>query len=217
MTHHPDLELLARNLQIFEDKRTLGAFDFLIRLATGQVEHWEVAVKFYLLDGHVDVFEHWMGPNRRDRLDIKVTRMAQHQLPLSSHPSAANALAKLNVQPSMLSTRALLKGLLFHPLVSEDILTDRAYWVRQTACLQTVPHPEYIWQPRHKPDWIGPASHRTPDALTDSEFRHRLRERRVERPEMWSVCQPVGPHRLYELSRYFLVQDHWGRSVSHHP
>jgi hypothetical protein len=46
--------------------------------ACDQLEHLEVAVKFYLLkDGR------WYGPNAKDRLDLKLRHMLDHQLPMS--------------------------------------------------------------------------------------------------------------------------------------
>src|SRR5690554_1995355 len=79
-------ELLARNLQIRDERRTLGELDFLLRNPlTGEVEHHEIAVKFYL--GHTDAVSRrvrWYGPNSRDRLDLKTDRLLQHQTRLTS-------------------------------------------------------------------------------------------------------------------------------------
>ncbi|OOE77008.1 DUF1853 family protein [Salinivibrio sp. ML290] len=78
---HPHLGLEAEEIQINEGGKTRGAIDFLVRYQ-GQLEHWEVAVKFYLAHDN-----RWLGPNAKDALDIKVARMLDHQLALSSHPS----------------------------------------------------------------------------------------------------------------------------------
>ncbi|SIN94326.1 DUF1853 family protein [Salinivibrio sp. ES.052] len=81
INHHPQLRLEAEEIQVNEAGKTRGAIDFLIE-NQGHLEHWEVAVKFYL------AYENrWLGPNAKDALDIKVTRMLDHQLALSSHPS----------------------------------------------------------------------------------------------------------------------------------
>ena len=47
--HHPCYELLAEEIQLSVDKRTLGAVDFLVRdLRTNLVEHWKSPSSFIL-------------------------------------------------------------------------------------------------------------------------------------------------------------------------
>ena len=211
LSHHPRLELLARNTQVFIEKRTLGAFDFLVRLETGVIEHWEIAVKFYLLDGDENEFRHWMGPRRRDRLDIKVDRMADHQLPLSSHPAGQKKLMELGLSPDSVSTRALLKGLLFYPMTRTGLTGPHAVWVRQSDLLH-IPGLETVrWQPRMKPDWLGPTSLNTTTQVGDAEFRRALASRRIDMPEMWSLCRRKDADTVEEVNRCFIVQDSWGR------
>jgi len=72
---------VAEEIQLNHQGRTIGAVDFIVQnKQTEQFEHWEVAVKFYLLDHGL-----WYGPNAHDRLDLKLTHMLNHQLPLSHH------------------------------------------------------------------------------------------------------------------------------------
>lgn len=109
--HHPHYQLLARNLPLREQGRTLGELDFLVRyLPESCVEHWELAVKFYLqVDGR-----HWVGPGLRDRLDVKLARMRNHQLPVALGPTASAELARHAWQVSR--QWALVPGRLFRPL-----------------------------------------------------------------------------------------------------
>lgn len=71
-----EYQVIVEELQLQQNNRTIGAIDFILdNLATEQIEHWEVAIKFYLLkDGY------WYGPNAKDRLDKKLHRMLEHQL-----------------------------------------------------------------------------------------------------------------------------------------
>ncbi len=93
--------LLAEEIQLSENGRTLGAVDFIVEdLAEKQIEHWEVAIKFYLLHGEL-----WYGPNAKDRLDLKLSRMLDHQLAMSSSkafhskfPEWSNATKNLLMQ-----------------------------------------------------------------------------------------------------------------------
>ncbi|GLQ71895.1 hypothetical protein GCM10007932_12550 [Vibrio penaeicida] len=72
--------LLEEEIQLQQDGRTLGAIDFILENHDNQtIEHWEVAIKFYLLHNTL-----WYGPNAKDRLDLKLDRMLSHQLKMSS-------------------------------------------------------------------------------------------------------------------------------------
>ncbi|GAA5524928.1 hypothetical protein Maes01_01487 [Microbulbifer aestuariivivens] len=108
---HPDYQLLARNLPLRVPGRTLGELDFVVRhRPSGRTEHWEIAVKFYLQMGE----QQWVGPGLRDRLDIKLARMRDHQLPIALGPAASAELARHGWQLSR--QWALMPGRLFRPL-----------------------------------------------------------------------------------------------------
>ena len=107
-------QVIAHNLQVRDAQRTLGAFDFIVRDHNGQPEHWEVAVKFYLQRDGSSKWSSWVGPNQRDRLDLKLERMRNHQLPLSTRSEGRAALAALGVyQPP--KKKAVVKGMFFAP------------------------------------------------------------------------------------------------------
>jgi len=50
--------------------------------------HLEIIYKFYLYDPSIGLtqLDHWIGPNRRDSLVKKLTKLKQKQLPLLYHP-----------------------------------------------------------------------------------------------------------------------------------
>ena len=124
ITHHPCYELLAEEIQLSVDKRTLGAVDFLVKnLKTGEVEHWEVAIKFYL------AFEdRWPGPNARDDLDKKANKMLSHQLMLSDHPAF---LDQYQTQFGQISQRRLImQGRLFYPAFTDYLGLRDPAWCR---------------------------------------------------------------------------------------
>ncbi len=75
---HP-YELIGHRLQQRQGKQTLGELDFLIKNHdTAQIEHWEVALKYYLSeqDGCI---HHWSGLNREDTLQGKLLHFSQQQ------------------------------------------------------------------------------------------------------------------------------------------
>ncbi|SMY15016.1 DUF1853 family protein [Photobacterium aquimaris] len=101
--HHPDYSLIGEEIQL-QSQQTVGALDFLVHNhCSDEIEHWEVAIKFYLS------FEHqWPGPNAKDNLDKKVNRMVDHQLQLTDHP----AFQYLNY-PYPTQRRLIMQGRLF--------------------------------------------------------------------------------------------------------
>ncbi len=116
-----EVELLARNLPVHQDGRTIGEFDclYFCRRRNCHV-HLELAVKFYLgwPDGtgprEASKASEWLGPNARDRLDIKLDRLLQHQSQLGSRESARPLLESLGIEA--LQREIEIKGRLFAPL-----------------------------------------------------------------------------------------------------
>ena len=101
-------------------QRTLGELDFLWLDAQQQrIEHWELAVKFYIRCG--DSLGDYVGPNRKDTLQRKWQRFTTHQLPLAHDRAGRRALADLFPMPLPVTSRVLLKGWLFHPLLEGEI------------------------------------------------------------------------------------------------
>jgi hypothetical protein len=99
---------------VYGGQRTLGEFDFLLEDAEGrQIQHWEVAVKFYLQYRQGDGGVVWYGPNSRDRLEIKLHKLFHHQLTLSRQPPASAALRDMGLISPVIP-RLLLKGVLFY-------------------------------------------------------------------------------------------------------
>ena len=112
----PNFQCLYSHVPIRQAKQTLGELDFIVqRCADDAVIHLEVAVKFYLGYGDWQALYNWHGPSLKDRLDLKVTHLQQHQTQLSEHYP--------ELLPCAVDQRAcLLKGRLFYP----EAATQRA-------------------------------------------------------------------------------------------
>ncbi|WP_103879240.1 DUF1853 family protein [Vibrio hangzhouensis] len=145
--------VFAEEIQLQHDGRTLGAIDFLIEKPDQQqLEHWEVAIKFYLLKDGL-----WYGPNAKDRLDKKVNRMLEHQLKMSDTPAFKAQFPDI-VSPSQ---HLLMQGRLYiNPFDQEktpthclglDINPQRitGYWCYQSQ-FHRITEPLY---PLTKPLW----------------------------------------------------------------
>ncbi|MBY6185452.1 DUF1853 family protein [Marinobacter hydrocarbonoclasticus] len=117
-TLHPDYELLDNDVLVKEGKRVIGSADFvLFHRPSGRLEHWEVAVKFYLARGAA--LSDWIGPGKQDWLADKLTRLTQHQLPLFDTPQGKLLCQQRGWQIDQ--RRIVLQGRLY-PHVGADTL-----------------------------------------------------------------------------------------------
>ena len=81
-------DLLYENIQIIENKKTLGELDFIIKeKSSDHIIHLELAYKFYLFDPNIssETLNNWIGPNRNDSLREKLEKLKTKQFPLLFH------------------------------------------------------------------------------------------------------------------------------------
>jgi len=162
-------EIVLKNQQIRTETQTLGELDFVLRNAvTGDLEHHEIAIKYYLGVPAADGPALWYGPNARDRLDLKTNHMLSHQSQMTQRPETRNVLAELGIQESI-KPRIFMPGYLFYPngdtaklpdTVPDDHLTGKWRYAADLATEDTS-----RWVRLNKPHWIGPwCQSDTPDA-----------------------------------------------------
>ncbi|WP_227429935.1 DUF1853 family protein [Psychrobacter sp. I-STPA6b] len=106
------LQLLAHNIQLYRDKQTVGELDFIIHNhQTGNIEHWELAVKFFLGSPPYD-YANWVGINSKDTLHRKMLHMQQKPF----HSVWVNVNLDGNEQKLRIDKRlAVIKGRFFVP------------------------------------------------------------------------------------------------------
>ena len=77
-TYHP-YQVIKHSLQIIDGAKTIGELDFLLKnTETNRIEHWEVALKYYL--GEKDLsLPYWYGLNRTDTLFKKMHHFTYKQ------------------------------------------------------------------------------------------------------------------------------------------
>lgn len=93
-----DFQVLHENLQLIEDKMTIGELDFIVQDARSkEIIHLELAYKFYLYDPSIstDPIKNWIGPNRNDSLDLKLSKLKEKQFPLLHHNQLKSMLEGL--------------------------------------------------------------------------------------------------------------------------
>lgn len=236
----PHIDLIARNLQVRTRKKTIGEFDFIILdHNSNQFIHQEIAIKFYLGIGKPNQYPFtdgqnlWYGPQCRDRLDLKMDKMLNSQIHLSTTEFGKRALQTLNIDT--IETQLVVRGYLFYPedqSVTAPVFCNPAHlngrWVSLSQFLKepesylhpTQPnHGSEAWQLLSKQSWLSrfeypPASNRhqpSTDFFTDQAGILNTVENRVKgegRPWMLA-CLQKRQERLIEYHRLFVVPDGW--------
>jgi hypothetical protein len=219
LRHWPQVQFVAARAQVREAGRGIGEFDFLFRdKARARTIHWETAVKFFLR--HRDAAGHyrWLGPNPRDTLEGKLSKVFGHQLRMGGRPEAAPVLEELGV--SSPQPEAFIKGYLFYPAegdwvhpepVPAAVATDhlRGWWTRAgERCIPTRGK-DSRWMVLERLRWLSPA--RAGEGLMDRTSVDRFLDRHFAasaRPLLLAELSP-GAHEYREVSRGFVVPDKW--------
>lgn len=223
--HLSGYQLIAVNVQVRGEKQTLGEMDLLVRdPESGQAEHWELSVKFYI-SAALDPREcadpsYYIGQMVKDRLDLKANKLLRDQLQLSRKPEAREVLAKLGVEG--LRSRALVRGMLFYPDAQEwraqsgprGVSLDhlKGWWIPFSDSLG-LPRSEgeirYVilakdqWLSSWHPGW-------TSDRLTRAQLQEWFQDYFVENQKgrMIAEIRIDGPEPR-ELSRGFILHPEW--------
>lgn len=117
-----NISILAENIQIQQNKITLGELDCLI-LKNDTPIHLEIIYKFYLYDETVGNTEtdHFISPNRKDSLIEKLIKLKEKQLPLLLSAACKPYLDNLGLNAKTISQRVYFKAQLFLPYNNQDI------------------------------------------------------------------------------------------------
>lgn len=117
-----NVKLLAENVQIQEEKRTIGELDCLFTENETPI-HLEIVYKFYLyIPGlHKNELHCFIGPNRKDSLIEKLEKLKNKQLPLLYHSATKSYLNELQLQLEKTHQKVCFKAQLFIPYKEKDI------------------------------------------------------------------------------------------------
>ncbi|MFC4025994.1 DUF1853 family protein [Zunongwangia endophytica] len=110
-------EVLLSNIQIIEDKKTLGELDFILKEKnTNQHIHVELVYKFYVYDpSFKNELSRWIGPNRKDSLLEKIDKLKSKQLPLLYKKKTQDILSGKNIATKNIVQKVCYKASLFVP------------------------------------------------------------------------------------------------------
>ena len=117
MKTNSDIEIIGQNIQVIENKITIGELDCLI-LDNHKPVHIEIVYKFYLYDELLPgkEIDKWIGPNRNDALKQKLTKLKNKQLPLLHLTKTAEIVNSLGYKSELFDQSVHFKAQLFTPL-----------------------------------------------------------------------------------------------------
>ena len=144
--YHP-YELLGHSIQKIDGRKTVGELDFVLRnTTTAEIEHWEIALKYYLAEGDFSL-PYWYGLNRSDTLSRKLNHFTQKQFQFE------DALGQ-NIQRRF----CILKGQLYLPEFS--LCSPLPDWVNPARRIghwgQYIPSGSEHYYRLQRHEWICP-------------------------------------------------------------
>ncbi|MFC7048146.1 DUF1853 family protein [Emcibacter nanhaiensis] len=214
---------VRRNIQVTDEGITKGEFDFLF-YRDGQAHHVETTVKFYLGTGSCQRAQDWIGPGRRDRLDLKLAKMMDRQLQLSGTQAGRKTLQALGYETP--DVHAFTRGCLFHPLENwvhgEFITPDdvnpahlKGWWTGEKN-MEDILRQEAFWLELSKPFWLDVRTSLQQENIhSPEEMTARVSDRLAhgDRPVLLAALRNQnGGWR--EVHRGFIVPDNWSHLLS---
>jgi uncharacterized protein len=219
LQHGPAAQLIAAGVPLRHAGVTLGECDFLVQTRQGTRLHWELAVKCYLHAGDANGTEvarlaDYVGPNLKDRFDLKLAHLLHHQLPLSAREEFASTGYAGAWTPQM-----FVKGWLFYrqgeaPVdpAELDPAHGRGWWVTRRDWPAFAASHARKWRALPRLEWLAPryqtqagtdgACYVDADALVaQSSLEHG--------PAMVAAFVDDDAGHLLERSRGFIVPDDW--------
>ncbi|SDQ63590.1 hypothetical protein SAMN05443245_2155 [Paraburkholderia fungorum] len=229
LQHGPAARLIAAGVPLRRAGVTLGECDFLLQTQQGARLHWELAVKCYLHAGDANTqstarLADYVGPNLKDRFDLKLAHLLDHQLPLSAREEFASV-----GHPGPWTPQMFIKGWLFYrhgetPAgpAELDPAHGRGWWVTRSDWPDFAAEHARKWRQLPRLEWLaprrvelddqnepqsesdGPAASRYVDAQTlAGQIPHH------HGPAMVVAFTDDDAGNLIERSRGFIVPDEW--------
>ena len=117
------IKILEENLQIKDNKITIGELDLLLTQDDLPM-HLEIIYKFYLYDSskhHTNSLYNWIGPNKNDTLVYKLKKLKEKQLPLLYHSKTKTVLKDYPFDIYSIEQKVCFKAQLFLPFEDQDM------------------------------------------------------------------------------------------------
>ncbi|WP_085481138.1 DUF1853 family protein [Paraburkholderia susongensis] len=243
LQYGPAAQLVAAGVPLRRAGVTLGECDFLVSTREGARLHWELAVKCYLHAGEAREssagrLADYVGPNLKDRFDIKLAHLLNHQLPLSAREEFASA-----GYPGPWTAQMFVKGWLFYrhgdtpaDPVELDPAHGRGWWVTRSDWPAFAAAHARTWRALPRLEWLAPrrvaldeqgaSRGKNKDESKDSDMAEGAPY--VDAPTLAAQTSPQrgpvmvaafiedGAGHLIERSRGFIVPDDWPEHARHY-
>lgn len=209
-------ELLLQNHQIIEGKQTVGEIDLILKdNVTGTVEHWEIALKYYLQTKPTEEHSAMLGPNAIDNLAKKMRKLTEHQLPLTAD------LSEFGISDtSTIQNKLLLKGQFFYHISqvsacnifpkAANPMHEKGWWCHLLEAEKTLDK-DLFWTTLWKPNWIGSIEQTESHNLLNYNDLNELLKQHFEDKIHSILCVGLKMEngRWLERTRGFVVNDRW--------
>lgn len=227
LTHDTAVDMVAHNLPIRSDGKTVGEFDCIYFCHQRRRHiHLELAVKFFLgvattpqttaptEPAQTSELDQWWGPECQDRLDLKVSHLLDKQINLSEHRAARLSLSELGIES--LDKEIEIKGYLFQsrdkpimPPVGYRGESIAGQWVHLENLREHCQKLDAI-SFKHLPkfQWLSPTVELDSARAHDSAQLEQLMVSHFERetrPQLVSALDEAG----VECCRFFVVGNVW--------
>ncbi|MCH7336706.1 DUF1853 family protein [Acinetobacter sp. NIPH 2699] len=174
--YHP-YQLIGHSIQKIAGAVTLGELDFvLLNKQTQEIEHWEVALKYYLGESELNLSQ-WFGLNREDTLHRKLKHFTERQFQFSE----AN---NIKIQRKF----AVMKGQLYLPRPQDELALPQ--WVNASRRLgqwgTRIPPSSYYRLQRQ--EWLCP--NQSASSLTADWWSNGLYYNTTTEPLFYMFRQP---------------------------
>ncbi|UTJ05072.1 DUF1853 family protein [Arcobacter roscoffensis] len=158
--------LIYKNIQVIENKNTLGELDFILFDKKTQLYlHTELVYKFYLYDNSFnEEINRYIGPNRDDTLLKKLEKLKTKQFPLLFRDETKNYI---DIDLKNVFQNSCFKANIFLPY-KKDVKTSlinksciKGFHINIIEFLKLPEFKEYKYFLPHRYDWILDASSST--------------------------------------------------------
>jgi len=211
-------DLLANNLPVHDGARTIGEFDCIYRcLDSDRTVHLELAVKYFLrspLASSDDSGHHnWLGPDVKDRLDLKIDHLMERQTRLADSAAAKAMLESLGI--AVTDREIALRGYLFSP--SPDLAPPRAFnstlrlqrWLRRSDWRATQFEEDTMqFLALHKMRWLSAVVAGSQEATLSADELAVDLDAHFE-TETYPVMVAALNSQGLETERFFVTTDDW--------
>ena len=188
---------------------TKGEVDLIVQdTRTIKIEHWELAVKFYLaLPGEKEPL--FIGPNANDYLHLKLQKLVEHQCGILKTEEGIQLLKDLNIEA--VSARLFVKGALYyHPKMTYSNSPainprhNKGWWIYYNE-VQEFLKEDCQFLLLHKKDWLSSVSQNEKLLSKLDCLEHLDSELKYSPRSLYLACFKNGDLE----STGFVVHDNW--------